>query len=94
MGVVQDWRRTVRIPDALVIRLRIDFLVARARARGVKRWAILVAGGARWEIVVTGDAYRSPGPMADSPAGRSSVEFRVFKDPAEAATWVRGGPSD
>jgi hypothetical protein len=92
MGVVQVWRGTKPIPAAKVIRLHIDVLVARARARGVKRWAIVVAGAARWEIVITGDAYRSTG-TAEPLAGRGSVEFRVFKDRAEAEAWVRAGTS-
>ena len=93
MGVVQDWRRTKAIPAAKVIRVRIDVLVARARAYGFKRWAIVVAGAARWEIVVTGDAYRGTA-RAEPLAGRGSVEFRVFKDLAEARAWVGEGPSD
>ncbi len=93
MGVVQDWRRTKAIPGAKVIRLRIDVLVARARARGVQRWAIVVAGAARWEIVITGEAYRDTGRTAEPRAGRGPVEFRVFKDRAEAEAWVRAGPS-
>jgi hypothetical protein len=89
MGVVQDWRRTKGLPAAKVIRLRIDVLVERARARGVNRWAIVVAGDARWEIVVTGDACRGTAQASTPLAGRSSVEFRVFKDLAEAEAWAR-----
>jgi len=77
MGVVQDWRRTKAIPGAKVIRLRIDVLVERARAGGVKRWAIVVAGEARWELVITGDTYGG-GTTDERLNGRSSVEFRVF----------------
>jgi hypothetical protein len=89
MGVVQDWRSTKGLPAARVIRLRIDVLVERARARGVNRWAIVVAGDARWEIVVTGDACRATAQASPPFAGRSSVEFRVFKDLAEAEAWAR-----
>src|SRR5882672_10628396 len=79
MGVLHDWRRTKAIPGAKVIRLRIDVLVERARAGGVKRWA----------IVITGDTY---GGTTDEPLnGRSSVEFRVFKDRTLAEAWVRAG---
>jgi hypothetical protein len=93
MGVVQDWRSAKGLPAAKVIRLRIDVLVPRARARGVKRWAIVVAGDARWELVVTGDAYRGADRAPEPLAGRGSVEFRLFKELAEAEAWVRVGPS-
>lgn len=91
MGVVQDWRRTKGIPGAKVIRLRVDVLVGRAMARGVNRWAIVVAGTARWEIVITGDAWRGADRTAAPPGGRGSVEFRVFRNPAEAEKWARQG---
>jgi hypothetical protein len=91
MGVLHDWRRTKAIPGARVIRLRIDVLVERAMARGVKRWAFVVAGDARWELVVTGDTYGGTGRTDEGLTGRSSVEFRVFKDRAAAAAWVRAG---
>ena len=91
MGVLQDWRRTKAIPGAKVIRLRIDGLVERARAGGVKRWAIVVAGEARWELVVTGDTWGGTYRTDDPLDGRTSVEFRVFKDRALAEGWVRAG---
>lgn len=93
MGVVQDWRKTKGIPEARVIRLRIDVLVGRTLARGVNRWAIVVAGDARWEIVVTGDASRGTNRTAAPIGGRRSVEFRVFKDLAEAEAWARADSS-
>jgi hypothetical protein len=91
MGVVHDWRRTKAIPGAKVIRLRIDVLVERARAGGVKRWAIVVAGDARWDLVVTGDTCGGTGGADERLNGRSSVEFRVFKNRAVAEAWVRAG---
>ena len=91
MGVVQDWRRTKGIPGAKVVRLRVDVLVGRAMARGVNRWAIVVAGDARWDIVITGDAWRGRDRTGEPPGGRGSVEFRVFKNQAEAEAWARMG---
>jgi hypothetical protein len=67
----------------LEVRDRVAFLIARGRAAGISRWAVVSAGEAHYGMArmaeILGDLERGPKP-----------ELCIFKDLAEAVAWASG----
>jgi hypothetical protein len=81
MAVVHDLRRMFRVPSPQEAQERVDFLARRSQAFGIRRWAIVVAGTAQFGM----------GRMAEFLSdGAPGVDFRVFREPADAIAWARG----
>jgi hypothetical protein len=84
MSVIHDRRRRSTVVTTKEIRERAEFLTSRAGSLGSTRWAIVAVrdvdfGMARLEEALLG---RVP-----------SVDFALFRDPATAEKWARGGRS-
>jgi len=82
MGLVHDIRRMGRVPAAAEVLARVYFLARQMRIYGIKRWAIVATGGAAYGMGRIGEAIVDDGPNAE-------LQFRVFRDLAEAEAWAR-----
>ena len=85
MGLLHDIRRMGRVPAAAEVLARVYSLARQMRIYGIKRWAIVATGAAAYGIGRIGEAIVDDGPDAE-------VQFRVFRDLADAEAWARGGP--
>lgn len=81
-SVVHDLRRMIRVPTTEEARRRVGFLIARSRAGGVRRWAIVVSGAANYGMA------RMAQILAEFDS-EPSVRLRVFTDLEEAMAWSR-----
>lgn len=80
MGIVHDWRKLrAGLPTAEVEK-RSDYLASNAARFGRTRWALLVDSPVAYGM----------GRMAETLTG-TGTGLRVFRDPAEAEVWARGG---
>jgi hypothetical protein len=78
LNVVHDLRTVRELPGAIETVLRLDFLMERGPALGIKRYAVVLADS----------THPGVGRVAEGLA-RGSVLFRVFRDWTGAAVWAR-----
>jgi hypothetical protein len=77
MGILHDQRQLPDAPSTEEGKSRAAYVVA----RGIRRWAVLVATDVQYGMARLGDAH----------SAGTATEIQAFRDPAEAEAWARGG---